>query len=90
MHLPSDRIRFALLRARLTFAHNAESRSQELSRLMADALTDARRMSGAATEGDLENRYGFTRDEIVAHRARAIDIATQRFVRGGVPDPATC
>lgn len=89
MLLAVDRIRYRLISARKAFAHDGARRGQELSALLAAAMTEERRMSGAATERDLESRYGFTADEIAGHARRALDIATQRFVRGGVPDPAT-
>lgn len=86
---PIDRIRYRLIAARARHRHDSGSLGLELRALLGDAMTEERRNSGAATEHDLETRYGFTPEEIREHARAAIDDATTRYVDGGVPDPGS-
>lgn len=83
--IPTDRIRFHLGRARER--RQGAARDAATVRLLADAMLEERRLSGAATEQALVERYGFTPDELARHRAAATDQATARFVGAGELDP---
>ncbi|MCB1499741.1 MAG: hypothetical protein KDK07_08105 [Bauldia sp.] len=86
--LPVDRIRYHLIEARRR--HKDKRLDTAVTALLADAMIEERRNTGAATEADLERRYGFTAEEVKAHARVALDRATERFVRAGAVDPATC
>lgn len=83
--IPTDRIRFHLGRARER--QEGAARDAETVHLLADALLEERRLSGAATEADLTARYGFTAEELARHRDAALDRATAHFVTAGEFDP---
>ncbi len=82
---PADRIRFHLIAARKR--PEGAARDVETVRLLADAMIEERRQSGAATEQALIDRHGFTADELARHRTAATDLATSRFVGAGELDP---
>lgn len=86
--LPVDRIRHHLIEARRR--HKEKRLAREVERLLADAMVEERLATGAATTANLERRYGFTAEELKAHARAAVDRATERFVRSGAVDPATC
>lgn len=84
--LPVDRIRYSLTEARKRLRKPRLAKT--VTRLLADAMCEERRNTGAATEANLARRYGFKPEELAAYGQRAIDIATERYVPAGL-DPAT-
>lgn len=83
--LTVDHVRFHLLRARAE--PETPGRDRELVLLMADALIEERRNTGAGTAQALRDRYGFTQAELDRHATQALDEATRRFVGGNLVDP---
>lgn len=84
--LPADRIRYSLNEARKRF--HKQRFARVATRLLADALCEERRNTGAATETNLTRRYGFKPAELAAYGQKALDIATERYAPAGL-DPAT-
>ncbi len=83
--LTVDRIRFHLGRIRLEPEGPGRDRATVL--LMADAMIEERRNTGAATTDALTQRYGFTAEEIARASRPALDEATRRFVDEDMVDP---
>ena len=83
--LPVDRIRFHVVRAR--DLPEGPGRDRETVLLMADALIEERRNTGAGTAEALRERYGFDQAELARHAVQALDEATRRFVGGNMVDP---
>ena len=84
--LPVDRIRYQLREARNRF-HKPRF-VKVATRLLAEAMCEERRNTGAATEDALKRRYGFKAEELAACRDGALDLATARYLPAGL-DPAT-
>lgn len=84
--MSTDTIRFHVIAARRAHAEAAPgpeadaARDQALAGLLADAMVEARRLTGTATRHVMHRFYGFELGELDRIEQRATDLATERWL----------